>query len=63
MKWYNKDNTECLDTDSIKYWKFFPAENNLSQIRICVDGSSLLEFYGIEAEEIYKILTSKKEVI
>jgi hypothetical protein len=58
MKWFNKDNTAGLDTTKVSYWIYKNGE-----LKIFITFGEPFTFQGGEAEEIYKILTNKKEVL
>jgi hypothetical protein len=58
MKWYNKVKTVCLDLDKISFWTYKNGELN-----VCIGQPLAITFNGNDAEEIYKMLTSQKEVL
>jgi len=57
-KWYNKDRTACLNLDLISFWDYKDGE-----LMVCVGLADAITFTGEEAEEIYKKLTSQKEIL
>ena len=59
MKWYNKNRTQCLDLDKISYWQY--DVNDV--LRVYIDSASPLNFYGEDADNIYKLLTTDKKEI
>ena len=66
MKWYNKNRTKFLDIDKIGYWQYFPEKVSgcraSGELMVVISGYQT-SFYNEEAEEIYKILQSQKEVL
>jgi uncharacterized protein with NAD-binding domain and iron-sulfur cluster len=56
--WYNKDRTKCLNLDNISYWEYIDDK----YIHVWVAGG-LIPFEEDESKELYKILTSKKELL
>lgn len=58
MKWYNEDQTACLDLDKIGFWVYKKEE-----LKVFLNSSEPLCFYGNEAEAIYKKLTYEKQVL
>ena len=60
MKWYNKKKTVCLNLDRISYWDYYEGS---AVLKVYIDSSNPIVFYNEDAKEIYKILTSEKEVI
>lgn len=58
MKWYNEDQTTCLDLEKIGFWVYKKGE-----LKAFMNSSEPLCFYGDEAEQIYKKLTSDKQVL
>ena len=66
MKWYNKDKTRCLDISKVGYWDYSPSKYTPiemgSALSVSVNGDKVA-FYDEEADEIYKLLTSEREVL
>lgn len=60
MKWYSKDKTRYLNLDCIGYWAYY---KDVGMLKVFIDSSTPLTFYGNEAIEIYNMLLSEKEVI
>jgi len=58
MKWYNEDNTACLDLEKVSFWV-----RKSEQLDVYIGSTEPLSFYGSEAQEIYKMLTYKKEIL
>lgn len=57
MKWTNENKTVGLDLDLVGFWTMHNGELN-----VWVSGTNAA-FNGKEAQDIYKMLTSNKEVI
>lgn len=60
MKWYNEKKTICLDLDKISYWEYYKGPTALE---VYIGGQNPIMFYNKDAEEIYNMLISSKEVI
>jgi hypothetical protein len=63
--WRNKDNTKALKLASVDYWEFTCAEEVTTEeaiLEMNVNGASIT-LQGDDAEEVYKILHSQKEVL
>ena len=69
--WRNKNRTKFLRLTSVDYWEYLSKEIaeqvlnrgiNYSILELKVNGASI-SFYGPEADEVYKILQSQKEVL
>jgi len=65
MKWYNKHKTKMIDLDKVCSFQFEERNDELCtacKLDISICGTNEV-IYGKEAEEIYNILTSEREVI
>lgn len=75
MKWYNKDRTKFLDLSRVSYWHYsakipgtgFKTMTDLddghpSRLLVVTDGYEK-RFENDEADEIYLILSSEKELL
>lgn len=66
MKWYNKDNTRCVDLSKVGYWDFSPQQNNgfmlIAALFLSVEGYEV-SFTGDDAKEIYELLTQEKQLL
>ena len=58
MKWFNADKTAGLNLDLIVFWTY---KNNVLEV-YSVSEIPIL-FNGSDAKEIYKMLTSTREVL
>ena len=58
MKWYNEDKTASLDLEKIVYWEY-----QHGTLFIWFGSETPKQFRGDSAQQIYKMLTSTKEVI
>jgi len=66
MKWFNKDKTQMIDLSKVDSYTYYPAgqyqEKNGSYIEFVINGYSMTA-KGTEADEIYNILKSKRELL
>jgi hypothetical protein len=64
--WKSKNNLKALKIDSVCFWNYTPAEKNhhsiKSNLHVFLYGGDI-SFSGEEADEIYNILQSQKEVL
>jgi len=58
MIWFNKDKTACLNTSLIAFWTFKNGELN-----VYIGSTDPIVFNGTDAEEIYNMLTLRKEIL
>jgi hypothetical protein len=79
MKWYNKNKTKYLETNSVSFWEYYSKESQEAEFgdrpedvqklfpietyMHVVTGGGMVDFYGEEAEEIYNILRNQKTVL
>ena len=64
MKWYNSDKTRGLNINSIDYWEYWPEKylNERTALYVWIGGVEK-KFDGAEADEIYKMICSNKELL
>jgi hypothetical protein len=65
MKWYNKDRTQMVDLGKVDAWFYTPGVRSVATeptITYFINGAQF-ESVGVEAVEIYNILTEQKEVL
>jgi hypothetical protein len=58
MKWINADKTAGLNLDLIVFWAY-----KSGSLEVYAGSEIPLLFNGSDAEEIYKMLTSRKEIL
>jgi hypothetical protein len=68
MKWYNKDKTKMIDLSSIVGYEIFPStkigNTTLKKtLHIVLTGGEMQIEEEQELDELYKMLTSQKEVL
>lgn len=56
MIWYNEDKTIGLNLDLVSFWVY------KGDLQLFVPGGPV-HLYGKDAEQVYKMLTDKKEVL
>jgi len=64
MKWYNKSKTKMIDISKVSYFEYIPRQSNTLDdiLKLSVEGH-VVEIRNDSANEVYKILTSTKEII